>query len=38
MEGVNDNAGAFMHLNIKTKKIMAKNYLLNQAELFMSVS
>ena len=35
MEGVNDNASAFMHLNIKANKyIMAKNYFLNQAKSF----
>ena len=37
MEGVH-NASAFMHLNIKTKKLMAKVNFLNQAESFMSES
>ena len=35
MEGVNDNASAFMHLN-KKKIVMAKNYFLNLAESFTS--
>ena len=39
MEGVHDNASAFIHLNKKKKKqIMAKVNFLNQAESFMSES
>ena len=39
MEGVHDNASAFIHLNKKkNKQIMAKVNFLNQAESFMSES
>ena len=36
MEGVNDNASAFMHLNIK--KNSGKKHFLNQAQSFISES